>query len=171
MTLRIVLVIGTSLCLAIAGSVVPFLLHLRAARPDFLLVAVLYLAVHDDVIEGAALSAVAGYLADLTSATPPFLYTFLAVLTFVVLRTVGSGLKTDSGLQAALVAFGTAIGHSLVASAVLGFFTGTGVHLQTSTMLWSAFGTALCAPFVFAILRRLDALFVHVDGPAPRGIR
>jgi hypothetical protein len=107
----------------------------------------------------------------LSSATPPFLYTFLAVLTFVVLRTVGSGLKTDSGLQAALVAFGTAIGHSLIASVVLGFFTGTGIHPQTAPMLWSAFGTALCAPFVFAILRRLDALFVHVDGPAPRGIR
>jgi rod shape-determining protein MreD len=170
MTLRILLVTLTCFGFAVAESVLPFLVHLRQARPDLLLVVVLYLAVHDDVIEGAALSAVAGYLADLTSATPAFLYTFLAVLTFVVLRTVGSGLKTEAFGQAAAVAFGTAIAHSVLASTALGFFTGNGVHLQAAPLLWSALGSAVCAPIVFAILRRIDQGFVRVDGPAPRGI-
>jgi rod shape-determining protein MreD len=170
MTLRILLVVATCVLLAIAESVLPFLLHLRAARPDLLLVVVMYLAVQHDVMEGAALSAVAGYLADLTSATPPFLYTFLAVLTFVVLRTLGSGLKTEGGAQAAAVAFGTALGHSLFASAVLGFFTGTGIHVETWALIGSATGTAIAAPLVFSVLRRLDAHFVRVEGPAPRGM-
>ena len=171
MTLRIFLVLLTCVALAVAESVVPFLVHLRAARVDFLIVVVLYLAVHDDVMEGAALSAVAGYLADLTSATPAFLYTFLAVFTFVVLRTLGSGLRTESAAQTALVAFGTAVVHSVLASVMLGLFTGTGIHVQAGPLLWSAGSTALLAPFVIAFLRRLDALFVRVEGPAPRGIR
>jgi rod shape-determining protein MreD len=171
MTLRIFLVIITCTLLAIAESILPLLVHLRAAHVDLLLVVVLYLALHDDVIEGAALSAVAGYLADLTSATPAFLYTFLAVLTFVVLRMAGGGLKTEGGMQSAVVAFGTTVVHSLVAALIFGFFTGAGVHIETSALLWSALGTGLLAPFVFAILRRLDAGFLHAEGPTPRGIR
>jgi rod shape-determining protein MreD len=171
MTLRFLLVIIVCILLAIAESVLPFLVHFRVARVDLMLVVVLYLALHDDVMEGAALSAVAGYLADLTSATPAFLYTFLAVLTFVVLRTAGSGLKTEGGAQSAVVAFGAAVVHSLTASLVFGFFTGSGVHVETQAMLLSALGTGLLAPLVFAILRRLDSGFLHAEGPTPRGIR
>jgi len=160
MTLRVALVILVCLGLAIVESVVPFLFHLQSARPDLLLVVVIYLALHDDVIEGAALSAVAGYLSDLTSATPAFLYTFLAVLTFVALRLGGAALKTEGGAQSAAVAFGASLAHALIASLVFGFFTGTGFHLGLAPMLWSALGTGLAAPIVFGILRRLDAGFL-----------
>jgi rod shape-determining protein MreD len=170
-SLRIALVVLVCLALAVLESVVPFIFHLRAARPDLLLSAVLYLALHDDVVEGAALSAVAGYLSDLTSATPAFLYTFLAVLTFVVIRTAGSALRTEGGVQSAAVAFGASLVHSLVATLLFGFFAGAGFHLEFAPLLWSAFGTALAAPLVFAVLRRLDAGFVHAEGPAPRRLR
>ncbi len=163
MTLRVVLVVLICLALAVVESVVPFLFHLRSARPDLLLVVVLYLALHDDVMEGAALSAVAGYLSDLTSATPAFLYTFLAVLTFVVLRLGGSALKTEGGLQSAAVAFGASLIHSVIAALVFGFFTGAGFHFEIAPLLWSAVGTAIAAPIVFAILRRLDAGFLQRD--------
>ena len=163
MTLRIALVVLVCMALAVVESVAPFLLHLRAARPDLLLVVVLYLALQDDVVEGAALSAVAGYFADLTSATPAFLYTFLAVLTFVVLRMGGSALKTEGGAQSAAVAFGASLVHSLIATVVFGAFTGAGFHLEIASMLWSALGTAVAAPVVFFILRRLDAGFLHSD--------
>ncbi len=163
MTLRVVLVILVCMALAVVESVAPFLLHLRSARADLLLVVVLYLALKDDVVQGAALSAVAGYLSDLTSATPAFLYTFLAVLTFVVLRLGGSALKTEGGPQSAAVAFGASVVHSLIATLVLGFFTGAGFHLELGPLLWSAAGTALSAPLVFLILRRLDAGFLHAD--------
>jgi rod shape-determining protein MreD len=162
-TLRIALVIALCAALAVAESLLPFLMHLRAARPDLLLVVVLYLALHDDVMQGAALSAAAGYFSDLTSATPAFLYTFLAVLTFVVLRIAGSGLKTEGGAQSAAVAFGASLVHSLIAAAVFGFFTGAGVHFEPAPLLWSAFGTALGAPLVFFVLRRIDSNFLHAE--------
>ena len=163
MTLRNVLVVLVCVALSILESVIPFLFHLRSARPDLLLIVVLYLALHDDVIEGAALSAVAGYFSDLTSATPAFLYTFLAVLTFVVVRLGGSALKTEGGVQSAAVAFGASLVHSLIATLVFGFFTGAGFHLEIGSLLWSAIGTAIAAPIVFSILRRLDAGFLHAD--------
>lgn len=163
MTLRIVLVVLVFMGLAVVESVLPFLLHLRSARADLLLVAVLYLALKDDVVQGAALSAVAGYLSDLTSATPAFLYTFLAVLTFVVLRMGGSALKTEGGVQSAAVAFGASLVHSLIATLLLGFFTGAGFHYELGPLLWSAAGTAVSAPAVFSILRRLDASFLHAE--------
>lgn len=163
MTLRVILVILVCLALAVVESVIPFLFHLRAARPDLLLVVVLYLALHDDIMEGAALSAVAGYLTDLTSATPPFLYTFLAVLTFIVLRLGGSALKTEGGVQSAAVAFGASMIHSVIATLVFGGFTGAGMHFEFGPLLWSATGTAIAAPIVFSILRRLDAGFLQRD--------
>lgn len=170
MTLRIALIVLVCIALAIVESVVPFLFHLRAARPDLLLIVVLYLALRDDVVEGAALSAAAGYLSDLTSATPAFLYTFLAVLTFVVVRLAGSALKTEGGVQSAAVAFGASLVHSLIATAVFAFFTGAGFHLEPAQSIWSAFGTAIAAPFVFFVLRRLDAGFLHPE-EAPRRFR
>ena len=169
MSLRAGLVLLVAAALAILESVIPHLLHLRAARPDLLLVVVLYLALRDDVVQGAALSAATGYLSDLTSATPAFLYTFLAVLTFVVVRTAGAALRTDGGIQSAAVAFGASLGHSLLATLVFGAFTGAGLHLETGPLLWSAFGTAIAAPFVFAVLRRVDQGFEHAD--EARGFR
>ena len=163
MTLRVALVVLVCVLCMIVESVVPFLAHLKAARPDLLLSVVLYLALNDEIIQGSALSAVAGYFSDLTSATPPFLYTFLAVLTFVVLRIAGSALKTEGGIQSAAVAFGASLVHSLLATMLIGFFTGAGFHLQTSALLWSAFGTALAAPLVFSVLRRLDEGLVQRD--------
>jgi rod shape-determining protein MreD len=162
--LRIFLVVLVCMALAVLESVIPFLLHLRAARADLLLSVVLYLALHDDIVQGATLSAAAGYLSDLTSATPAFLYTFLAVLTFVVVRMAGSALKTEGGVQSAAIAFGASVIHSIVASMLFGFVLGVGFHLELAPLLWSAFGTALAAPVVFAILGRLDSGFPKAEG-------
>jgi rod shape-determining protein MreD len=144
-------------------SVFPYLLHLRTARADLLLSVVLYLALHDDVIEGAALSAVAGYLGDLTSATPACLYTFLAVLTFVVVRTTGSALKTEGGLQSSAIAFVASLVHSAIAAVLLSFVASGAFSFQVTPLLWSALGTAIAAPFVFSVLRRIDAGFLHAE--------
>lgn len=163
MSLRIVLVVLAFVLFSVVESVFPFLFHLRAARADLLLSAVLYLALHDDVVQGAALSAVAGYLADLNSATPACLYTFLSVLTFVVVRTAGSALKTEGGLQSAAIAFGASLIHSAVAALLLSFVGGAGYSFQISPLLWSALGTAVAAPVVFAVLRRIDTGFLQAD--------
>jgi rod shape-determining protein MreD len=163
MSLRVVLVVLAFILFSVIESVFPFLFHLRAARADLLLSAVLYLALHDDVVQGAALSAVAGYLADLTSATPACLYTFLSVLTFVVVRTAGSALKTEGGIQSAAIAFGASLIHSAVAALLLSFVVGGGYSFQISPLLWSALGTAVAAPVVFAVLRRIDKGFLQAE--------
>lgn len=164
--LRVILVLLLCLVLSVLESVAPFLLHLRSARADLLLSVVLYLALHDDAVQGAALSAAAGYLADLTSATPACLYTFLAVLTFVVTRTAGSALRTEGGVQSAAIAFGASLIHSALAALMLSFVVGGSLTLQIAPLLWSALGTAIAAPAVFFALRRIDSAFL----PAERGI-
>lgn len=173
MSLRSLLVVLVCIVASVLEAVVPHLFHLRSARADLLLSVVLYCALHDDIVEGAALSATAGYLSDLTSATPACLYTFLAVVTFVVVRTVGGPLKTDGGIQSAAVAFAASLVHSVVAMLLFSFVANgsEGLVWQPGPLLWSALGTALAAPMVFAVLRRIDASFLPATTDAPGGLR
>jgi rod shape-determining protein MreD len=166
MKMRIAVVLLVCIAASILESVLPFLLHLRVARADLLLSVVLYLALHDDIVQGAALSLCAGYLSDLTSATPACLYTLLAVLTFVVVRIGGSAFKTDGGIQSAGVAFVASFIHSTLA-AVLFYFVAPGSEgllLQFAPLFWSALGTAIAAPAVFYVLRRVDAGLLPAEG-------
>src|SRR5256886_4361848 len=165
MTLRNGLVLLVCLLASILESTVPFLPHLRGGGADLLLSVVLYLALNDEVVQGAALSLAAGYLSDLTSATPPCLYTVLAVLTFVVVRLAGSAIKTHGGPQSAAVAFAASLIHSSLA-AVLFYFVAPGSEglvLQFVPLFWSALATAIAAPAVFSVLRRLDKALVPVS--------
>ena len=86
MMLRIFLVLLVCLVATVVEYVFPFLFGHSRARADLLLSVVLYLALNDEVVMGAGLSALAGYLGELGSATPVGLYTFLAVLTWAVVR-------------------------------------------------------------------------------------
>ncbi|HYZ88561.1 MAG TPA: rod shape-determining protein MreD [Myxococcales bacterium] len=166
MKLRIALVLLVCLGLSILESTVPFLLHLKATRADLLLSVVLYLALHDEVVQGAALSLCVGYLSDLTSAAPTCLYTLLAVLTFVVVRLAGSAIKTDGGFQSAALTFAASLVHSSVAAMLFQFVapTSEGLVLKMSPLFWSALGTAVAAPAVFSVLRRLDKKLLPVEG-------
>ena len=165
MILRSALVLGVCLGLAILESVVPFVLHLSAARADLLLVVVLYLALNDEVIPGASLSLAAGYFSDLTSATPSCLYALLAVFTFAVVRIGANAIKTDGGIQSMGVAFVASLVHSTLAAFLFYFVSpgSEGLVLQFPPLLWSALATAVAAPFVFFVLRRLDKGFVPAD--------
>jgi len=140
-TWRAGLVLLVAAGLAILESVIPHLFHLRA-RGRISCSSSCSTWAARRVVQGAALSAATGYLSDLSSATPAFLYTFLAVLTSCgadrgsraahrgrhpVRR---GGLRRDSR-------------HSLVATLIFGFFTGSGLHFEAAPLLWSAFGTAL----------------------------
>jgi len=151
--LRNALVLGVCLLASILESTVPFLLHLKAARADLLLSVVLYLALNDEVVQGAALSLAAAY-------------PVLAVLTFVVVRLAGSAIKTHGGPQSAAVAFAASLIHSSLA-AVLFYFVAPGSEglvLQFVPLFWSALATAIAAPAVFSVLRRLDAKLVPAEG-------
>jgi len=163
--LRSALVLGVCIGLAILESVFPFVLHLQSARADLLLIVVLYLALNDEVIPGASLSLAAGYLSDLTSATPSCLYAFLAVLTFAVVRIGANAIRTDGGIQSMGVAFAASVVHSTLAACLFYFVApgSEGIVLKFSPLIWSAVATAVAAPFVFRVLRRLDKGFVPAD--------
>ena len=158
MTLRNALLLFSCFLAAVLEAAVPMILPhwLRGLRGDLLLVVVLYLALHDDWIQGSLLAFVAGYLSDLAAATPAGIYTFLAVLTFVVLRTTGSVLKPDGALQAAALAFGVSLVHSLAAAGLFKLaIPGSVFSLQWSWLL-SAVATGIGAAPAFAILGALD---------------
>ena len=158
MTARNLLVIAVCFLAAIIESTLPVLLPpaLRSLRADLLLAVVLYLAFHDEWVQGAGLSFFTGCLSDLSAATPPGIYAFLAVLTFVIVRLTASAFRADGGIQAAGVAFLASLVHALLATLIFKLlFTGSTITLQLSWLL-SAFATGLCAIPIFAILRRLD---------------
>lgn len=151
-------------------SVFPFLLSLRDARADLLLCVILYLALHDEWVQGAALSLFAGYLADLGSATPLGLYSFLAVLTFVVLRLGASAFKAERGPRVAVLGFAASLVHSVLASLVFRFLLRGGVfRVHLASALWSAAATGLAALVVFAVLRRIDEGYLQGDHAFGRG--
>ena len=173
MTLRLALVLLVCFAASVVESVVPLLAGLRDARPDLLLCVVLYVALHDEWVPGAALALCTGYLSDLSSATPTGLYGFLAVLTFVVVRTTASAFKAERGFPVAVLAFAASLVHSLFA-AVLFRFVMRGVSgsflLHTSGVLWSAAATGVGAIPVFAVLSRIDKGFLQGEA-APRAAR
>jgi rod shape-determining protein MreD len=164
-TVRNALLLVFCFIAAVLEASVPMILPhwARGLRGDLMLVVVLYVALHDDWIQGALLAFVAGYLSDLAAATPAGIYTFLAVLTFVILRTSGSVLKPDGALQAFALAFAVSLVHSLLAAGLFRLaITGSVFGLQWSWLL-SAVATGLGAMPAFAILRALD------EGLAPVG--
>jgi rod shape-determining protein MreD len=175
MTLRVSLVLLVCLVATVVESVFPFLFGLRLARADLLLSVVLYLALNDELVMGAALSAAAGYLGEISSATPAGLYTFLAVVTWAVVRVSARGLRSDGGISSALVAFATSIVHSLMAAALFYVVMPKPAELnwRIGIALPSAVMTAVAAPIVFGLLRRIDALFIPTGGndPLPRNAR
>ncbi len=175
MSLRVALVVLLCLVATVVESASPFLLHLGRARADLLLSVVLYLALNDEIIAGAGLSALAGYLGEISSATPAGLYTFLAVLTWAIVRLSARGLRSEGGALSALIAFGASLIHSLAAAGLFFLVAPAPADLgwRFSAALPSALMTAAAAPIVFGLLRRIDALFLPSGGndPLPRGVR
>ncbi len=158
MTLRNLLIVCVCFLVAVLESTIPVLLppFMRSLRADLLLAVVLYLALHDEWVQGAGLSFFAGYLSDLSAATPAGIYAFLAVLTFVIVRTTASAFRADGGLEAAALAFVASLIHALFATLLFKLlFSDSSLSLHIA-WLGSAFATGLGAMPIFALLRRLD---------------
>ncbi|GAC1560842.1 MAG: hypothetical protein NVS2B9_21630 [Myxococcales bacterium] len=172
MSLRAAAILLFCVAASVIESALPVLFHVRDARADLLLCVVLYLALHDEWVQGAALSLGAGYLADLSSATPPCLYSFLAVLTFIVVRLTASAFKAEGGPQAAVLAIGASLAHSLFASVLFRFVLPgeKGILLHVGGAIWSALATGLGALVVFPLLLGIDRGFLHGEA-APRESR
>jgi rod shape-determining protein MreD len=134
--------------------------------PNLLLPMVIFLGVSPDVhvVRGVGISFVLGYLLDLLSGNPMSLSTFVLVATFLVARSAGVRLflrgpafQVVLTFLATLVAGGAARTLRAVFEPPPPFTVGMG-----SGVAWELFGTAaataVLAPLVFALVRRIDAM-------------
>jgi cell shape-determining protein MreD len=156
--------------------------------PNLLLPIVVYLGVDPDVllVRGAVLTFVLGYFLDVVAGAPTGLFTFVLVATYLAAR--GAGLRlllrsvpfqmglvvvisiAANGVMLALRAIfqppeafplvmpssgmlGSAVEVLLGDDALVGSYVST-----VTTLLASAFATALAAPLVFAVVRRIDGM-------------
>jgi rod shape-determining protein MreD len=147
---------------AATGTMIP----LDEWAPNLMLPIVLYLGVSHDVhvVRGAALSFVLGYLLDSFCGSPIGLSTFVMVASFLVAR--GSGLNLfmrGPAFQIALTfVFGVLAGVSILAlRAIFEPPAPFPIAIVWETIYALAAGsivTAIVAPGIFVIVRRLDGL-------------
>ena len=134
--------------------------------PNLLLQMALFLGVSPDVhvVRGVVITFVLGYLLDLLSGNPMSLATFVLVATFLVARGAGVRLflrgpafQVVLTFVAALLTGGAALTLRAVFEPPPPFTVET--HLRVS---WDLFGlavaTAITAPIVFTLVRRIDAM-------------
>lgn len=115
---RMALAAALALALLAVESVLVKYLGLTLARIDVTVAIVAFLALRAGLLEGACGSFAVGYLLDLMSGRPTGLYTFLAVLTFLLGR-IGSSLVEVRGAAGfALFALAADAVHGLLALAV-----------------------------------------------------
>jgi hypothetical protein len=108
-----------ALVLLALESVVVKYLGLSLARIDVTVAIVAFLSVRAGLLEGASGAFAVGYLLDLMSGRPTGLYTFLAVLTFLLGRAARSFLEVRGAAGFALFAAGMDALHGLLALAVM----------------------------------------------------
>ncbi len=155
--MKFILTVLLALVLLSIESVVVKYFGFAVTRIDVTVVLVAFLALRASTLEGAFASFIAGYLLDLMSGRPTGLYTFLAVLTFLIGRLAASLVDVRTPLSFALFAIGADVGHSLLAA----FFTwmtskeATGGALLTGIPLQIAL-TGLVSILMYPLLRKID---------------
>jgi rod shape-determining protein MreD len=141
-------------------------LSLHPFSPSPLLPIVIFLGVSPDVhiVRGAALSFVLGYLLDSFCGSPMGLMTFVLVATFMVARGAGlrlfmRGIPFQMGLTfvVTILSGGTVLALRAIFEKLSPFPVDT-VWGTVGTLAGPALSTALVAPFVFTVVRRIESL-------------
>jgi rod shape-determining protein MreD len=139
-------------------SVIVKYLGFSITRIDVTVTLVAFLALRASTQEGAISAFVIGYLLDLSTGRPTGLYTFLAVLIFLLGKLAASLVDVRSGPMFALFAMGSDFGHGLFAA----FFTwlttrkDAGSGFSLSTLPGEVLLTGLAALALYPLLRRID---------------
>ena len=164
--MRNALFIGIGFAILVLQGAFGVLFPLGRWAPNLLLPIVIYLGVAQDVqvVRGAALAFVLGYLLDSFCGSPMGLNTFVMVAVYLIARGAGLNLFMRGPLlQIALTfVFALLAGGSILALRAIFEepppFPLDSVLPTFTTMLASAFVTAMTSPFVFLLVRRTDAL-------------
>ena len=150
---------------AAVGVLVPF----NDWAPNLLLPLVIYLGVANDVqvVRGAALSFLLGYLLDVFCGSPMGLSTFVMVASFLIARGTGLNLFTRGTILQLVTTFAFAIVAGGMILALRGIFEPPAPFPIESVgdtlfaLLAGSVTTALSAPPLFLTLRRLDSLLTR----------
>lgn len=128
-------------------------------RVDVTVVVVVFLALRSSTLEGAIAAFACGYLLDVMGGQPTGLYTFLAMLTFLVARVFGSLVEVRSAVSFGLFAAAADAGHGLVAA----FFTwltsreGSVYSGVLSAIPLQILLTGVAGLLLYPVLRKLEA--------------
>jgi rod shape-determining protein MreD len=153
----------------VATSAVELLVPLHSWVPEIWLCVVLYagLQARGSATENVALALALGYLVDLFSGAPRGLHTLSFGVVMVLALALSSRLLVTSRWQQVVVAGLMSLGHGGMLVALSSTLY-DGEALQALRLLpLTALSTALAAPFVFAMLRRIDRRLA----PDPRTLR
>jgi hypothetical protein len=148
-----------ALLLLTVESVVVRNMGLSVSRIDVTVAMVAFLALRAGTLEGAFASFGVGYLLDLMSGRPTGLYTFLAVLVFLVGRLTAQLVSVRSGVAFALFAMAADTGHGLLAVGLSWLTAPTG-HAVPSTLAalpLQVLLTGVAAWMIYPLLKRIDA--------------
>ena len=142
--------------------------------PDLVLVVVLYLGIFRNPVRGLLIAFVLGYVVDLTSGGG---YAGLSSLVYLALflfaRLIGRVFYGRNVLiQSIMAVVGTAV-YAYSVHAILHEFgvLGTFSPGDPGRIAIQAAYNGAVAPFVFALLFRLESLVSHLDGADPAGER
>jgi rod shape-determining protein MreD len=143
--------------------------------PSLLLPLVVFMGVHEySMARGAALSFTLGYLHDVFAGSPPGLFTFITVATFVVSRAAGVRLAA----QTLITKFGLALVFALVQGVLIVVLTAIfgndpndparplalAMHIVPHAVV-----TAICAPAIFWVAERVHNATIGLPGAASEG--
>lgn len=158
-------VLGPLNLVEIGGFAVGRWLH--GITPNLVLPLIVYLGIHESsMVRGAALSYGIGWALDLLGPAPMYLFRFTAVALWWLARIASVRLSAQTFMTRIPLAFAFSVIESLILLTLLAIFGADNRRpLEIgSIILPRALGTALCAPFVFALAHRL-----HLEGRSPPG--
>lgn len=155
--MRFVVFLALALALLSVEAVVVKYLGLEVTRIDVTVALVAFLALRARPLEGAFASYGIGYLLDLMSGRPTGLYTFLAVLTFLVARLAASLVDVRNKVSFALFVAGADLGHGLLA-VFFSWMTSKGAASAGSLagLPLQALLTGLAAFALYPLLKRFE---------------
>jgi rod shape-determining protein MreD len=152
--MRFAVTVLLALVLLSVESVLVHRLGLALTRIDVTVALIAFLALRASTLEGAFSAFALGYMLDLMSGRPTGLYTFLAVLIFLVVRLGGSLVDVRSGLAFALLAAAADLLHSTLA-VFLSWMTTAALGFSVSALAVQALLTGLAALLLYPLLRKI----------------
>src|SRR6478736_252608 len=138
---------------------------LHGATPNLVLPFIVYLGIHEhSMARGALLAYGMGWALDILGPAPMFLFRFTSVALWWLARIASVRLSAQTAMTRLPLAFAFSLIESLFVLTLLAIFGADNRRpLEIASIIVPrAVGTALCAPFLFALAHRLQ-----VEGRTP----